>query len=44
MKLSDYIAQFLAERGITHTFGMSGGAAVHMFDSIDQRDDIEIIV
>jgi acetolactate synthase-1/2/3 large subunit len=43
MKLSNYIAQFLAERGITHAFGMSGGAAVHMFDSIDRRTDIEII-
>lgn len=43
MKLSDYIAQFLAEHGITHAFGMSGGAAVHMFDSIDRRADVEII-
>ena len=43
MKLSNYIAQFLAERGITHAFGMSGGAAVHLFDSIDRRSDIEII-
>jgi acetolactate synthase-1/2/3 large subunit len=43
MKLSDYIAQFLAERGVTHAFGMSGGAAVHMFDSIDRRSDMHII-
>jgi acetolactate synthase-1/2/3 large subunit len=43
MKLSDYIAQFLAQRGITHVFGMSGGAAVHMFDSIDRRSDMEIV-
>ncbi len=43
MKVSDYIAQFLAEQGITHAFGMSGGAAVHMFDSIDRRSDIDII-
>lgn len=43
MKLSDYIAMFLAEKGVTHTFGMSGGAAVHMFDSIARRDDINII-
>jgi acetolactate synthase-1/2/3 large subunit len=43
MKVSDYIAKFLADRGITHAFGMSGGAAVHMFDSIDRRADIEII-
>ena len=43
MKLSHYIAEFLAVRGVTHAFGMSGGAAVHMFDSIDRRSDIEII-
>jgi len=43
MKLSDYIAQFLADRKITHAFGMSGGAAVHMFDSIDRRSDMEIV-
>ena len=43
MKVSDYIAQFLAEHGITHAFGMSGGAAVHMFDSIDRRPDMDII-
>lgn len=34
MKLSDYVIQFLAEKRVTHFFGMSGGAAVHLFDSI----------
>jgi acetolactate synthase-1/2/3 large subunit len=43
MKVSDYIAQFLAEHGITHAFGMSGGAAVHMFDSMDRRSDMNIV-
>ena len=43
MKLSDYIAQFLVEHDITHAFGMSGGAALHMFDSIDRRSDMKII-
>lgn len=43
MKLSDYIAQFLVERGVTHAFGMSGGAAVHMFDSMDRHSDIDIV-
>jgi acetolactate synthase-1/2/3 large subunit len=43
MKLTDYIAQFLAARGVTHAFGMSGGAAVHMFDSIDRHPGMEII-
>ena len=33
MKLSDYVIDFLARRGVTHVFGMSGGAAVHLFDS-----------
>ncbi len=33
MKLSDYVIDFLAQRGVTHVFGMSGGAAVHLFDS-----------
>lgn len=43
MKVSDYIAQFLASKGVTHAFGMSGGAAVHIFDSIDKRADMDII-
>ena len=43
MKVSDYIASFLAERGVSHAFGMSGGAAVHLFDSLDRHADIEII-
>jgi acetolactate synthase I/II/III large subunit len=33
MKLSDYVIQYLHERGTNHVFGMSGGAAVHLFDS-----------
>ena len=33
MKLSDYVIDFLARRGVTCVFGMSGGAAVHLFDS-----------
>jgi acetolactate synthase-1/2/3 large subunit len=43
MKLTDYIAGFLAERGVTHAFGMSGGAAVHMFDSIDRHPLMSMI-
>ncbi|HLB32915.1 MAG: acetolactate synthase [Verrucomicrobia bacterium RIFCSPHIGHO2_12_FULL_41_10] len=34
MKLTDYIIDFLASKGVTHFFGMSGGAAVHLFDSV----------
>jgi acetolactate synthase-1/2/3 large subunit len=43
VKLSDYIAHFLAERGVTHAFGMSGGAAVHLFDSIDRHPTMRIV-
>lgn len=34
MKLSDYVIDFLAQRGVSHFFGISGGAAVHLFDSV----------
>lgn len=43
MKLSDYIAQFLVEQGISHAFVISGGAAVHMIDSIAQNPDIQYV-
>ena len=43
MKISDYIASFLASKGVTHAFGMSGGAAVHMFDSIQKHPQMSII-
>jgi len=33
MKLSDYVIEYLHSRGTKHVFGMSGGAAVHLFDS-----------
>jgi acetolactate synthase-1/2/3 large subunit len=34
MKVSDYIASFLVREGIHHVFVVSGGAAVHMIDSV----------
>ena len=43
MKLSDYVIDFLAARGVTRVFGMSGGAAVHLFDSIAKRTGIEYV-
>ena len=33
MKLSDYVIEYLVSKGTHHVFGMSGGAAVHLFDS-----------
>lgn len=40
MKLADYIIDFLARQGVTHVFGMSGGAAVHMFDAAARHPGI----
>ncbi len=40
MKLTDYVADFLAKQGITHVFGLTGGAAVHLFDSVAKHPDI----
>lgn len=43
MKLSDYLASFLARNGIKHVFQIIGGASVHMVHSIAKRKDIEYI-
>lgn len=33
MKLTDYVVQLLADSGVSHVFGLTGGAVVHLFDS-----------
>lgn len=43
MKLSDYIAQFLAEQKIDHVFVVSGGAIIHSIDSVAKRRDMKYI-
>lgn len=37
MKLSDVVAQFLAEQGIKHVFAISGGASLHLIHSIAEN-------
>jgi acetolactate synthase-1/2/3 large subunit len=43
VKLSDYIAQFLAEQKIDHVFVVSGGAIIHSIDSVAKRSDMKYI-
>lgn len=43
MKVSDYIALFLEQKGIGHVFELSGGMITHMLDSINQKTAIKII-
>lgn len=41
MKLSDYVIDYLHAQGTSHVFGMSGGAAVHLFDSASKHDAVK---
>lgn len=38
MKISDYIVQFLIEKGITDTFGYPGGSVANLMDSLKKRE------
>jgi acetolactate synthase I/II/III large subunit len=43
MKLSDYVAGFLVEQGVTDTFVLTGGCIVHIIDSIAQHPNINYL-
>jgi acetolactate synthase I/II/III large subunit len=43
MKLSDYVTEFLVKLGIKNIFGISGGAIIHLFDSVARHPDIQYI-
>lgn len=43
LKLSDYLANFLKEQGVTHVFAFSGGASLHLIHSIDNVSGIEFV-
>lgn len=43
MKLSDYVALFLKQIGIHHVFVVSGGASIHLIQSIADTDGVEYI-
>lgn len=43
MKLSDYVASFLSAQGIRHVFAVSGGASVHLIQSVEDMSGITFI-
>lgn len=43
MKLSDYVAGFLKEQGIGHAFAVTGGASLHLIDSVARTPGIEYV-
>lgn len=43
MKLSDYVMNFLFERGIRHIFGYQGGSIAHLVDSLHKVEGLNYI-
>jgi acetolactate synthase-1/2/3 large subunit len=44
MKLSDYVIDFLINKGVKHVFMLPGGGAMHLNDSLGQRSaDIQFV-
>jgi acetolactate synthase I/II/III large subunit len=43
VKISDYIFGFLADRGVSHVFLVTGGGAMHLNDSIGRESRIQFV-
>src|SRR4030067_2202750 len=43
VKISDVVIRALVDRGIDTVFGVTGGAVVHLFDSIEKIDGIKTV-
>lgn len=43
MKLSDFVASFLEENSVDKCFMVSGGAVLHILDSIERKTKIQIV-
>lgn len=41
--MTDYVIDFLVKQEIGHVFGLTGGAVVHLFDSVDKHPGIQPI-
>lgn len=42
-KLSNFVAQFLAEQGLEHVFMLTGGGAMHLNDALGKNPQLNII-
>jgi acetolactate synthase-1/2/3 large subunit len=43
LKLSDYVADFVARQGVKHVFTVPGGGAMHLNDSFFHQDGLECV-
>jgi acetolactate synthase-1/2/3 large subunit len=43
IKVAESVADFLAEQGIRHVFGLIGSANAHLFDAVYQHPELELV-
>ena len=43
MKVTDYIAEFIAKQNVQHVFVLQGGAALHLIDSVEKHPSLSAI-
>jgi acetolactate synthase-1/2/3 large subunit len=43
IKVSDYIAEFLKQHGITQVFSVTGGGAIHLNDSLGKAESLNVL-
>jgi acetolactate synthase-1/2/3 large subunit len=43
IKVTDYIANFLATQGVKHVFMLTGGGAMHLNDSLGKHKDLQVV-
>ena len=43
IKLSDYVARFVAEQGVGHVFALPGGGSMHLNDSFGHSADLLVV-
>ena len=44
IKLSDYVAQFLVDHGLTQVFMVTGGGAMHLNDSLGHHEGLTVVM
>lgn len=43
IKVSDYVVQFMVDRGVKHLFMVPGGGAMHLNDSVGRNKNLEFV-
>lgn len=43
MKTSEWIVEFLAQRGVKHVFEVAGGMIAHLLDSLSRQSEVQVV-